>query len=352
MRVALLSPVWFSVPPTGYGGIEWIVHLLADGLVKAEIDVTLFASGDSRTSARLESMFDEAPSEWIGHTFWELRHAVLCLEQAVEGRFDIVHDHSGLLALALGALAPVPFVHTVHGPLDDDVADLYESICRIAPRAHLISLTYAQRRPKPDLPWLANCPNALDLDLYPFHLGHDDYLLFLGRMSADKGAHRAIEVARAAGVPLRIAGKCREPFEREYFDTYVRPELGNGIEYLGEVGHADKVHLLQRARATIFPIDWEEPFGLVMIESLACGTPVVATRRGSVPEVLDDGVTGVVVDDYRTMAEALPRVDELDPHVLRRTVGERFAPERMVRDYLAAYERAIEADRVGTRFEP
>jgi glycosyltransferase involved in cell wall biosynthesis len=153
-------------------------------------------------------------------------------------------------------------------------------------------------------------------------------------------------------VPLRIAGKCREPFEREYFDTYVRPELGNGIEYLGEVGHADKVHLLQRARATIFPIDWEEPFGLVMIESLACGTPVVATRRGSVPEVLDDGVTGVVVDDYRTMAEALPRVDELDPHVLRRTVGERFAPERMVRDYLAAYERAIEADRVGTRFEP
>ncbi len=164
-------------------------------------------------------------------------------------------------------------------------------------------------------------------------------------MSAEKGAHRAVEVARAAGLPLRIAGKCREPLERAYFDTYVKPHLGDGIEYVGEVGHADKVELLQRARATIFPIDWEEPFGLVMIESLACGTPVVATRRGSVPEVLDDGVTGIIVDDYTTMGDALPRADALDPHVLRATVRERFTPERMVRDYLAAYEAAIERDR-------
>jgi glycosyltransferase involved in cell wall biosynthesis len=345
IRVALLSPVWFPVPPRGYGGIEWIVHLLADGLADAGVDVTLFASGDSRTSARLESVFAEAPSERIGQTFWELQHAVACLEQAVEGRFDIVHDHSGLLGLALGSLAPVPLVHTVHGPLDGDAGDVYESICRMAPRAHLVSVTLAQRRPKPDLPWLANCPNALYPELYPFHLGHEGYLLFLGRMSPDKGAHRAIEVARAAGLPLRIAGKCREPFERRYFDAHVRPELHDGIEYLGEVDHAHKVELLQRARATVFPIEWEEPFGLVMIESLACGTPVLATRRGSVPEVLDDGVTGIVVDDYREMADALPQADALDAHVLRKTVEERFAPERMVGDYVAAYERAIELDR-------
>ena len=168
-------------------------------------------------------------------------------------------------------------------------------------------------------------------------------------MSAEKGAHRAIEVAREAGLPLRLAGKCREPLEQAYFDTQVRPHLGDAIEYVGEVSHADKVELLQRARATIFPIDWEEPFGLVMIESLACGTPVIATRRGSVPEVLEDGVTGIVVDDHRAMAEALPRADELDPHVLRRSVRERFAPERMVQDYMAAYEAAIDADRLSPR---
>jgi glycosyltransferase involved in cell wall biosynthesis len=345
MRVAILSPVWFPVPPTGYGGIEWIVHLLADGLVDAGVDVTLFASGDSRTKARLESVFDEAPSEWIGHTFWELQHASACLEQATEGRFDIVHDHSGLLALALGALAPVPFVHTVHGPLDGDAGDLYETICEMAPRAHLVSLTHAQRRPKPGLPWLANCPNALDLDLYPFDPGNDGYLLFLGRMSPDKGAHRAIEVARAAGLPLRLAGKCRERFEQAYFEAEVRPGLGEGIEYLGEVTHAEKVELLQRARTTIFPIDWEEPFGLVMIESIACGTPVIGTRRGSVPEVLDDGVTGIIVDDYREMGDALSRADALDPQVLRRTAEERFTPQRMVDNHLAVYEQAVALDR-------
>jgi glycosyltransferase involved in cell wall biosynthesis len=343
VRVGMLSPVWFPVPPDRYGGIEWVVHLLAESLVEAGVDVTLFASGDSRTAARLESVYPEAPSEWIGHTFWELRHAMACFEQAADGAFDVVHDHSGLLGLALSPLSPVPVVHTTHGTLGDEIGDLYASVCRQAPHAHLISLTLAQRRPRPDLPWLANCPNALDLDLYPFHIGHEDYLLFLGRMSAEKGAHRAIEVARAAGVPLRIAGKCREPLERAYFDAFVRPGLGDGIEYVGEVDHGDKVELLQRARATIFPIEWEEPFGLVMIESLACGTPVIANRRGSVPEVLEDGVTGIVVDNHLGMAAALPRADELDPHVLRAAVRERFTPERMVRDYIAAYEAAIEA---------
>jgi glycosyltransferase involved in cell wall biosynthesis len=342
MRIAVLSPVWFPVPPPGYGGIEWIVHLLTEGLVAAGADVSLFASGDSRTAARLEAVYERAPTEWIGSTFWELRHTVSCLERA--GEFDVVHDHSGLLGLALGALAPVPVVHTIHGPLTEDSGDLYESVCRMAPGAHLVSLSLNQRKPKPDLPWLANVPNALDLDRYPFHVGHDGYLLFLGRMSPDKGAHRAVEVARELGVPLRLAGKCREPLERAYFDAYVRPALGNELEYVGEVSHADKVALLQRARATLFPIDWEEPFGLVMIESLACGTPVIATRRGSVAEVIDDGVTGIIVDDHRQMPAALTRAEALDPRQLRATVRERFSPERMVSDYLAAYERAIELD--------
>ena len=212
MRVAVLSPVWFPVPPSGYGGIEWIVALLADGLVDAGHDVTLFASGDSRTRARLESVYPVAPSEWIGHTFWELRHAVSCLSRT--GEFDVISDHTGLLGLALGSLGPTPFAHTVHGPLSGEPGVLYEQVVSMAPRAALISVSDEQRRPKPDLPWVATCANALDLSVYPFRPERGDYLLFLGRMTADKGAHHAVAVAIESGLPLKLAGKCREPLER------------------------------------------------------------------------------------------------------------------------------------------
>jgi glycosyltransferase involved in cell wall biosynthesis len=173
-----------------------------------------------------------------------------------------------------------------------------------------------------------------------------DYLMFLGRMSADKGAHRAVAVATEAGLPLKLAGKCREPAELEYFQEFVEPHLHPGqIEYLGEVTHGEKVELLQDARATLFPIEWEEPFGLVMIESMACGTPVIATRWGAVPEVIEDGRSGIIVDDYREMAGALAAADALEPLDLRRAAEERFSRERMVDDYVGAFETAISASR-------
>lgn len=339
MRVAVLSPVWFPVPPSGYGGIEWVVALLADGLADAGHDVTLFASGDSHTRARLESVFPEAPSERIGQTFWELKHALHCFERA--GEFDVISDHTGLLGAALGGLVQSPVVSTVHGPLDGEPGELYEQVCRIVPGAALISVSENQRRPKPDLPFIANCPNALDLSVYPFRPERGDYLLFLGRMSADKGAHRAVTVAIEAGLPLKIAGKCREPGELEYFDSLVAPHLSERIEYVGEVSHGEKVELLQHARAVLFPIEWEEPFGLVMIEAMACGAPVIATRYGAVPEVIEHGRSGIIVDDYRQMGAALAEADRLDPHEQRRAVEEHFSPERMVADYLAAFETAI-----------
>jgi glycosyltransferase involved in cell wall biosynthesis len=339
VRVAVLSPVWFPVPPSGYGGIEWIVSLLADGLADAGHDVTLFASGESRTRAELACIFDEAPSERIGQTFWELRHAVHCFER--HGDFDVVHDHTGLMGLAIGSLLSTPLVHTVHGPLTGQPGEMYERIVHMAPRARLVSLSMNQRLPKPDLPWLANVPNALDLSVYPFHPQRGDYLLFLGRMSPDKGAHRAVTIALEADLPLKIAGKNAEPAEREYFDSLVRPHLSDTIEYVGEVTHGEKVELLQRARATLFPIEWEEPFGLVMIESMACGTPVIATRYGAVPEVIDHGRTGIIVDDWRLTAGALDQTDRLDPDELRREVEQRFSPERMIADYVAAYELAL-----------
>jgi glycosyltransferase involved in cell wall biosynthesis len=340
MRIAVLSPAWFPVPPSGYGGIEWIVALLADGLVDAGHDVTLFASGDSRTKAKLMYVYEEAPSQWIGRSFWELRHALACYTNADE--FDVVNDHTGISGIVLSALVETPVVHTVHGPLDGEPGELYEQLAGLVPNLHLISLSLNQRRPKPELPWLANCPNALDLSVYPCKPHTGDYLLFLGRMSADKGCHRAIAVAMERELPLKIAGKMQEPKEQEYFAEFVEPHLGiHGIEYLGEVSHGTKVELLQDARATLFPIDWEEPFGLVMIESMACGTPVIATNRGAVPEVIDHGRSGIIVETYREMAAALEAADALDPLECRRYVEERFSPERMVEAYVRAYRDAM-----------
>jgi glycosyltransferase involved in cell wall biosynthesis len=339
LRIAILSPPWFAVPPSGYGGIEWVVSLLADGLVAAGHDVTLFASGDSRTHAKLAAIFPEAPSEWIGRTHWDLQHTLSCYTRA--GDFDIVNDHSGMLAALTSGLIETPVVHTVHGPLDGEPGEMYAQIARLAPRLRLISISLNQRKPQPDLPWLANCPNALDLSVYPCQPHRGEYLLFLGRFSPDKGAHRALAVAMELGLPLKLAGKMQEPKEHEYFREYVEPHLVDGREYLGEVTHGEKVELLQNARATLFPVEWEEPFGLVMIESMACGTPVIASRYGAVPEVIEDGRSGIIVDGYREMPAALERADALDPLECRRYVEESFSPERMVTDYVAAYEAAI-----------
>src|SRR5512133_1294050 len=282
LRIAILSPPWFPVPPTGYGGIEWIVSLLADGLTDQGHEVTIFASGDSRSKATLAWVYEHAPSELIGRTLPEMRHTLAALERA--GEFDVINDHTGPLGAVLGGLVKTPVVHTVHGPLDGEPGHVYELIGKVAPQVGLISISMNQRKPKPDLNWIANCHNALDFSVYPCKPHRGDYLLFLGRLSPDKGAHRAVAVAMETGLPLKIAGKLQEPREREYFHELVEPHLVNGIEYLGEVTHGEKVELLQNARATLFPIEWEEPFGLVMIESMACGTPVIATRWGAVPE--------------------------------------------------------------------
>ena len=341
MRIAILAPVWFAVPPTGYGGIEWVVSLLADGLVDAGHEVTMFASGDSRTKAELAAIFPQAPSRQIGRTFEELKHALYCFERADE--FDVINDHSGMLGAALGATTDTPVVHTAHGPLDGEPGEIYDLIDKVAPTVGLISISMNQRRPRPHLNWIANCHNALDFSFYPCKPHRGDYLLFLGRLSPDKGAHRAVAVAMETGLPLKIAGKLQEQKERAYFHELVEPHLVDGIEYLGEVTHGEKVELLQNARATLFPIEWEEPFGLVMIESMACGTPVIATRWGAVPEVIEDGRSGIIVDNYRQMPAALDRADQLDPLELRRYVEEEFSPQHMVRDYVAAYEAAIAA---------
>jgi glycosyltransferase involved in cell wall biosynthesis len=340
MKVAVLSPVWFPVPPSGYGGIEWVVSLLTDGLVDAGHDVTLFASGDSRTKAELVCVYEVAPSTLIGTAQVEIHHALACFERA--DSFDVISDHSGPPAAVVAGAVSTPTVHTVHGPLVGEAGEVYAQIARVAPRTRLVSLSLNQRASRPDLPWLANIPNALDFDLYPAHPHKGDYLFFLGRMNQEKGAHRAVALAIELGLPLKLAGKKREPAEQAYFRELVEPHLREGmIEYVGEVSHGQKVELLQNARVTLFPIDWEEPFGLVMIESMACGTPVIATRRGSVPEVLEHGRSGLIVDDWRDAAAALDEVDRLAPLDVRHAAERRFSRDRMVADYVDAFDRAI-----------
>ena len=311
-----------------------------NGLVERGVDVTVFASGDSLTRAKLEYVHPTARSVEIGQMAVELEHVLACLSRADE--FDLIHDHSGLLALSLATSIQTPFVHTAHGPLLGHSGVLYSSALAFNPAASLISLTHAQQRAAPHLPWLAVCPNGIDVDRFPFRAGHDGYLAFLGRMSPEKGAGHAIAIAREAGMDLRIAAKCREPAEKAYFDAEVKPHLGGGIEYVGELDHNDKCVLLRDACALLAPIDWEEPFGLYFAEAAACGTPVVATRRGSVPEVIVDGKTGLYRETHEELAGALLLVDDLDPHVIRRHAEEHFGYARMVDRYLAAYSVVVE----------
>ena len=339
MKIAMLAPAWFAVPPVRYGGIEWIVSILADGLVDRGHDVTLFAAGESQTKAHLLTSYDEAPSYRIGMSMPDLHHALTCLEHA--GDFDLVHDHSGPLACALGGAVRTPFCHTVHGPLTGEPGAVYRQISAVSPSVRLISLSDIQRTPLPQLNWLATVHNAIDLDSYPFEPGHDGYLLFLGRMSPDKGAHNAVRIAREAGLPLKLAGKMHDVAEREHFDNYVRPHLGGDIEYLGEVTHDEKVRLLQDALVTVFPVQWPEPFGLVMVESMACGTPVLATRQGSVPEVVSDGLSGVIGDSVDDLIKHLPDAAALNRHRVRDYAVENFSAGRMVAGYEHAYEKLV-----------
>jgi glycosyltransferase involved in cell wall biosynthesis len=200
-----------------------------------------------------------------------------------------------------------------------------------------------QQRLGPHLPWIANCPNGVDLDAYPFPPAPGDYLVFLGRIDPTKGPDRAIAVAQEAGLPLVVAAKVRDPSEQAFFDEAVRPHLGNGVEFVGEVGHDEKVRLLRGARAMLFPIDWEEPGAVVLLEAMACGTPVVATRRGCVPEMVADGRTGFVVDEPSEMVRALERLDEIDPAACRAHVAASFSAEPLLRRYEAVYETVLEA---------
>jgi glycosyltransferase involved in cell wall biosynthesis len=340
MRVAVIAPPWLAVPPPGYGGIETVLDTLCRGLDAAGHDVLLHTTGDSSCPVVREWTFDEAVGTAQASPAAELRHVIDGYRAAAHWEADVIHDHTIMGPFFAESRSDIPVATTNHGPFDDVLAPLYRSL---AGRIPIVAISRDQAASARDVPVAAVIHHGVDLDLFPAAGERGDHAVFLGRMSATKGVHTAIQVARAAGRPLRIAAKMREPRERAYFEAEVEPLLGDDIEYLGEVGGEAGRRLLAGAACLLNPIAWPEPFGMVMIEALACGTPVVATPRGAAPEIVDDGVTGFLRADVDGLAEALARVDEIDPERCRMAAARRFSMSRLTHDHFRLYGRLLSA---------
>jgi glycosyltransferase involved in cell wall biosynthesis len=339
MRIAQVSPLWESVPPQLYGGTERIVSYLTEELVRLGCGVTLFASGDSMTSARLEPICDRALRLNRG-IFNRDAPLTMLMERALgqSGEFDIIHSHLDFMGFPLSRRNPTPTVATCHGRLD--LPEL-QPVFREYVEMPIVSISDAQRKPVSWANWQATVYHGLPEGLYGFQPNPGKYLAFLGRIAPEKRPDHAIEIAKRVGIPLRIAAKV-DPMDREYFYSEIEPLLSHPlVEYLGEITDAEKNEFLGQAMALICPYDWPEPFGLVLIEALACGTPVLAYRRGSIPEIIEDNVTGFVCEGIDSMATAVRRVSELDRRRCRQSFEQRFTVGRMARDYLRVYQQLL-----------
>lgn len=351
MRIALVAPPYFDIPPKGYGGTEAVVADLADALTARGHLVTLLGAGQSGTTAqRFIPLWESTVPDRLGQPYPEIMHAVKvrrAIERLAEtDGIDLVHDHTfaGPLNAAVHRSLGLPTVLTMHGPIDDDLYPYYREL---GTDVGLIAISDRQRELAPDLNWVGRVHNALRISDWPFRSDKGDYALFLGRYAPYKGAHLALDAAHAAGVPLVLAGKCDEPAERAYFEEYVRPRLTDKDHVFGQADAVSKRKLLAGARCLLFPVQWEEPFGMVMIEAMACGTPVVALRGGAVPEVVVDCVTGFVCDHPDELADAVAKTHTLDPAACRRHVAAHFAVgqfgsgyERIYRDVLSNADAA------------
>ncbi len=339
MRIAQVAPLYESVPPKLYGGTERVVSSLTEELVRQGHDVTLFASGDSLTSAHLVPCCPE--SLRLDPTCTDqLSQHILMLERVFNeiDNFDIVHFHIDYLHFPISRRLGIVNLTTLHGRLDiPDLQPLYRSFADMP----VVSISDAQRAPLPWINWQGTVYHGYAVDRYQFHSETDGYLAFLGRVSPEKGVDRAIEIAKAAGKKLKIAAKI-DKADREYYEDVIEPMLDHPlIEFIGEIGYPAKCEFLGKADALLFPINWPEPFGLVMIEAMASGTPVIAYPQGSVPEIMAHGVSGFIVDNIESGARAVHDIKEIDRAECRRYFEARFTDERMADDYLTIYERLV-----------
>jgi glycosyltransferase involved in cell wall biosynthesis len=342
MRIAQVAPLIESVPPKHYGGTERIVAYLTEELVRVGHNVTLFASGDSVTSAELVPVCRRSFRQNKRATDY-LSREVLLMDHVMQraGEFDVIHFHTGCSHYLIARNLTVPHVTTLHGRLDiPELHRLYERF-RDMP---MVSISNAQRTPWPCANWQATIYHGLPKDLFRFRPEPGNYLAFLGRASPEKRVDRAIEIAKRVKMPLKIAAKV-DRADRRYFKQEIEPLLNDPlVQWLGEISDNDKDEFLGNAYALLFPIDWPEPFGLVMIESMACGTPVIAYECGSVPEVMEDGLTGFIVRDLDNAVKAVHRIRDLSRSRCRETFETRFAAERMANEYVDVYKRLINND--------
>jgi glycosyltransferase involved in cell wall biosynthesis len=338
MRIALIAPPWLPVPPPAYGGTETVLDQLARGLSEAGHEVVLHTTGDSTCPVHTAWVYEQSQAPRMADAAVELRHLLHAYHRIDAEGADVVHDHTLVGPVRAAAEGRPNVLTTAHGPFDAELAAIYSAI---ATRIAVIAISRDQARSAGETPIARVIHHGVDPSAYPVGQGDGGYVAFLGRMAPAKGVDIAIRAAREAGTPLLIAAKMREPAEVEYFESCVRPLLGGEVEYLGEVERAEKLELLRRARALLNPLRWREPFGMVMVEALACGTPVIAFARGSVPEIIDDGRTGWLCVDEPALVRALGRIDRLDRAACRRAVETRFSTARMVQEHLELYQAVV-----------
>lgn len=338
LRIGVVAPPWFELPPVGYGGIESVVADMVDQLSQRGHHIVLIGAGEHRTqAAEFVPTYQQPPSALLGTPLPEVYHAARVAHILDQAHVDIVHDHT-LAGPLLAFRRTIPTVTTMHGPVDGDLGEYYEAL---GSAVSVVAISDAQRRLNPHLNWVGTVYNAIDVESFPFAERKDNYLLWMGRFCDDKAPHLAIEAARAVGRPIVLAGKLSEPAEHEYFDREIAPRLGDGVSYVGEADATRKRELFAGARALVFPIQWDEPFGMVMIEAMACGTPVVAFARGSVPEVVDDGVTGIIASSPADLPRAIRAAASLDPQACRRSVKQKFDLPVMAAGYERIYRQVL-----------
>ncbi len=338
MRIGIIAPLWKRVPPERYGGTELVVYNLTEGLIERGHEVTLFASGDSVTRGELIPIVEKNLYDTLGGFDWkELSYDILQAERvaSMAQRFDVIHNHNGFVFLAFTSFIKTPVVTTLHSSLPPEP----EILARNFKDRYFVSISNAQRELAPYLRYIDTVYHGIDVERFPFSDKKGEYLLFLGTYSPYKGPHIAIEVSKRSGIPLILAGEMRPEFE-EYFKKDIEPhEDGRNIIIKYEVDFGEKVELLKRAKALLMPVRWQEAFGLVMIEAMACGTPVIGFMRGAIPEVVIDGKTGFIVSDMEGMVKALNDIDRIPRTLCRRHVEENFTIDVMVRRYERVYEK-------------
>ncbi len=338
LHIAMVAPPWFEIPPSAYGGIEQVVGDLVYALTAQGHRITLVAAGRDGTPATLLRTYDRPPSVRLGETLPELIQAAAAARLLSELEVDVVHDHT-LAGPLTSAGRPAPTVATMHGPMEGELLDYYR---HLDGSVSLVAISDAQRTAAPDLNWIGTVHNGIDVESFPFRESKEDWALFVGRFCADKGPDLAIDAARAAGRDLVLAGKVNEPAEQEYLDEVIRPRLGPDVTYVGELDATTKRELYGKASCLLFPVRWAEPFGIVMVEAMACGTPVVALRAGSVPEVVADGRSGIICDSPDELPLGIDKAMQLRPADCRDHVARRFDLSQMARGYEHVYRQVMD----------